>query len=525
MLNSKSVDPYVYPETLDLTSQDFAPFSSISFYSTMTPIAFNFTVIHPLSSSLTVKKINWKTENEFIKRCLVVDHEHSNQNVPYYSLIRMKISVKHTTECKFASAEGENIKTTISFQETNQTANYSLILNLIQTPAREERILIDAFHNLKFPEDGYILRDSIFIDKQPYEWKGDHVFTNYMQLYTFLNSQGYYIEILNEPLTCFDSNNYGTLMLADPEKGLSRNEIIKLRRDIETRGLSLVIIAEWSDSTMMDKHTFTSEFTRKVWKPLIAGSNLQSINTLLRPYGIMFKESSYSGTIAVGEEKFKVESGAILQKFPNKGYLFSGKLVEDAVAIQKIDEFDEIGDEIHPMVGIYDLSDENNSIKSGSILAIGDSYCIESAAPVNCFNMISEFISSQKQKYKQSLLYSEEHRLKYDFNSDLNEAPFQEKYRQEVDKCSGTNYFSLKDEMHSSFQLANTVEFITKWEVTDDAKYVYIGDNWLTDLSFKYEIIFLSVIALLIMCSLAFYIWYQRKRNIQYMKIVPDVDI
>jgi len=88
----------------------------------------------------------------------------------------------------------------------------------------------------------------------------------------------------------------------------------------------------------------------------------------------MFKESSYSGTIAVGEEKFKIESGAIIQKFPNKGFLFTGKLVEDKITIEKLDDFEDIPEELHPLVGIYDLSDENNSKNSGAILAIGDSY-------------------------------------------------------------------------------------------------------------------------------------------------------
>lgn len=169
-------------------------------------------------------------------------------------------------------------------------------------------------------------------------------------------------------------NNYGTFILADLEKGLSRNEVIKLRKDVETRGLSLVVIAEWSDEAMIQKHTFTSDFTKKTWKPLVGGSNLGSINTLLRPYGIMFKESSYSGAIVVGEEKFKIESGAILQKFPNKGFLFSGKLIDDQVAVDKINQFERIEEEIHPIVGIYDLSDVNNNKQSGSILVIGDSY-------------------------------------------------------------------------------------------------------------------------------------------------------
>lgn len=370
----KPLSMHVHPEILDLTSTDYSPFSIISFYSTMIPVAFNFTVIHPESRNMKISEVRWENNNDMIRKCIFIDYESSSSIVPFYSQIRMRLSVQPTTECQYVSAEKEKIVTLIAFENSNETASYTVVLNLKPTPMRGQRILIDAFHNLKFPEDGYILRDSIFVDKQPYEWKGDHVFTNYMQLYKYLSIQGYSVEVLNEPITCFDSKNYGTFILADPEKALSRQEVVKLRKDIETRGLSLIVIAEWSDQVMKDKHTFTSEFTRKTWNPVVAGSNLDSINTLLKPYGIMFRESSYSGTIAVGEEKFKVESGAIIQKFPNKGFLFSGKLVEDRVTIEKINDFSSIKEELHPIVGIYDLSDENNNKQSGSILAIGDSY-------------------------------------------------------------------------------------------------------------------------------------------------------
>lgn len=200
-----TIAAYVHPERMDLTSEDFTPFSDISFYSTMMPISFNFTVIHPENEKLEISTIKWTNTNEAIKKCMLVEYQHSPGVIPFYTQIRMKVSVQPSTECQYASASTEELITSISFKNSSATASYGLVLNLKPTPARNERILIDAFHNLKYPEDGYILRDSIFIDKQPYEWKGDHVFTNYMQLYKFLNSQGYSVEILNEPITCFDS--------------------------------------------------------------------------------------------------------------------------------------------------------------------------------------------------------------------------------------------------------------------------------------------------------------------------------
>ena len=303
----------------------------------------------------------------------------------------MLISVKDEVECRYNPKTSENsdelddsllpgveeamINSYIIFSNSNLTSDFLVTLNFIPTPPRSKRILFDAFHNLKFPEDGYILRDSIFIDKQPYEWKGDHIFTNYMHLYKYLTlSQDYYVEVLNEPITCFDSKNYLAYIIADPERAFTKNEVTKLQKDIENRGLSVIVMADWSDPTMMDKHKFTSEVTSKVWEPVIGGANLKALNTLLKPYGISFKHSSYSGAVVVGEEKFKVESGALIEQFPNRGFLFSGKVVSDQKIIDTVDEFMALDEEIHPLVGVYDLSDENNSKNSGSILAVGDSY-------------------------------------------------------------------------------------------------------------------------------------------------------
>lgn len=79
--------------------------------------------------------------------------------------------------------------------------------------------------------------------------------------------------------------------------------------------------------------------------------------------------------------------------------------------------------------------------------------------------------------------------------------------------------------MDQSFTFENTDEFLTKWKVTDDSKYIGANEDWFSNLQFKNEIIALLAVAVFILCSLMFYIWYQRRRNINYMKIVPDVDI
>lgn len=38
---------------------------------------------------------------------------------------------------------------------------------------------------------------------------GDHIHTNFRDMYQHLRSNGYFVEVLGAPLTCFDASQYG----------------------------------------------------------------------------------------------------------------------------------------------------------------------------------------------------------------------------------------------------------------------------------------------------------------------------
>lgn len=106
---------------------------------------------------------------------------------------------------------------------------------------------------MKFPENGFVMRDSLSNFNHPFEWNGDHLHTNYVQMHQRLVEYGgYHVEILTEPFTCFDASNYGALLIVDPEDYFSKNEIIKLRRDIEQLDLSLIILADWYSQKLFE---------------------------------------------------------------------------------------------------------------------------------------------------------------------------------------------------------------------------------------------------------------------------------
>ncbi len=69
---------------------------------------------------------------------------------------------------------------------------------------------------------------------------GDHIHTNFRDMYNSLRASGYFVEVLGSPYTCFDASQYGALLVVDSEEEFFPEEIEKLRVDVAEKGLSLV---------------------------------------------------------------------------------------------------------------------------------------------------------------------------------------------------------------------------------------------------------------------------------------------
>lgn len=102
---------------------------------------------------------------------------------------------------------------------------------IIAEPPRQQRILWDQYHNLRYPS-GYFPRDDLKRKKNPLDWNGDHVrrifivliflknltfvsffklHTNFKDMYQYLRNGGYFIEILGSSYNCFDASKYGLI--------------------------------------------------------------------------------------------------------------------------------------------------------------------------------------------------------------------------------------------------------------------------------------------------------------------------
>jgi membrane-bound transcription factor site-1 protease len=140
-------------------------------------------------------------------------------------------------------------------------------VKVIPTPTRAKRVLWDQYHQLRYPS-GYFPRDALWIKQEPFDWNGDHPYTNFRDMFNYLRESGFFLEILGSPYLCFNATNYGTLLIVDPEEEFFPEEIEKLKNDVELFGLSVAVFADWYDTDVIKKIKFFDENTKQWWTPV-----------------------------------------------------------------------------------------------------------------------------------------------------------------------------------------------------------------------------------------------------------------
>lgn len=202
-----------------------------------------------------------------------------------------------------------------STEPRNSTVNFPIKVKIIPKPARNKRILWDQYHSLRYPP-GYLPRDNLKIKSDPLDWRADHIHTNFKDMYTHLRNSGYYLEVLGSPYTCFNASNYGTLLIVDPEEEFFPAELKKLKEDILDYELSVIIFADWYNTSVMRKIKFYDENTRQWWMPDTGGANIPALNEFLREFDIAFGDRVSEGYFSLGDHSMYYASGTSLIKFP-----------------------------------------------------------------------------------------------------------------------------------------------------------------------------------------------------------------
>ena len=409
-----------YPSELDLTACPYMwPFCSQPHYYSGMPLVFNVTVLNAMSASGRVIGEPYFEPGKY-GEILDVKFTYPRVMWPYSGWLGVHITVNGAGRFFSGYAEGvikmKIMSPPLGFGPNGddiQTSEMELKLRVkvIPPPLRQQRILWDQYHNLQYPP-GYVPRDNLNNKDEILDWNGDHIHTNFREMYIYLRNKGYYVEILTNDLTTFDATKYSTLMIVDPEEEFTEAERNKLKEDIQVNGLSLAVFADWYSIPIMKHIKFFDDNTYTVWTPITGGSNLPALNALLDPYNIVFGTRVYDGEIVIGKEKAIFASGTSIIKFPEEGMLASFYLKDQGMEILSNNKLSQKAPSDHENSAIHKVPVLGflQSVK-GRIAVFGDSNCLDSVGSptYNCFWLL-----------EQILQYTSQNRISEEFKKEAN---------------------------------------------------------------------------------------------------------
>uniref|UniRef100_T1JW54 Membrane-bound transcription factor site-1 protease n=2 Tax=Tetranychus urticae TaxID=32264 RepID=T1JW54_TETUR len=409
ILRSYKPQATLSPSYLDLTECPYMwPYCTQPLYYGAMPVVINVTVLNGMGVTGTFAgKPQWHSYTPQNGQYLDIAITHSDILWPWSGWMAIYISVSPEAANWEGIAQG-HISIVIESPASGEDPDYKtqrseiklpLKVKIIPTPLRSKRILWDQYHNLRYPP-GYFPRDNLHMKKDPLDWNGDHIHTNFKDMYEHLRNSGYYVEVLGSPFTCFDAREYGTLLIVDPEEEYFPEEITKLKNDYDASGLSIIVFADWYNISVMKKVKFYDENTRQWWIPDTGGANIPALNDLLAPWGIAFGDQVYEGEFKLGtnHDMFYASGTSIIQfpeESPGSSVLVrrdlndQGKEMLNSVTTKQKDI---------PILGLYQTKDSNSednafSNNKGRIVVYGDSNCLDTAhLQRDCFWMLEALL-------------------------------------------------------------------------------------------------------------------------------------
>ena len=376
----KSYEPHLsfHPSYFDLTECPyFWPYCEQPIYYSAMPLIFNTTLLNGASVTgrLTEEPI-WKggMNGEMLE--ITFDYPHFLW--PWSGNLGIRIRVKKEAKNFQGTAEGIVVVNVLSPGKPGDkklqklTATLPIRVRIIRTPNRNKRILWDQYHNVRYPP-GFFPRDDLAAGSSPFDWNADHIHTNFRTFFRFVRSLGYFVEILGEPFTCFEAENYGVLFIADAEEEFWEDEQKKLENDMRTKGLSLAVFADWYNIDVMIKLRFFDQNTQRQWTPVTGGAHLPALNDFLESFGIQFTTDVARGPVKLMGRHFEYASGSTIGKFPNNAQL----LMTDTLYNEKREFVDQVFDEKMGKVAIGGWLQLPRP-GGGRIFVVGDSTFIDS---------------------------------------------------------------------------------------------------------------------------------------------------
>ncbi|XP_065085859.1 membrane-bound transcription factor site-1 protease isoform X1 [Ochlerotatus camptorhynchus] len=334
------------PAYLDFTEDYMWPYTTQSLFYTSAPVIANVTILNGMGViGKVINNPTWHPYTNENGQMLNISISHSEQLWPWSGWMAIHIGVNELGRSFEGLAQGHITLTVQSpagpgeNEPRNGTVSFPIKVKIIPQPPRHKRILWDQYHSLRYPP-GYLPRDNLKIKSDPLDWRADHIHTNFKDMYTHLRNAGYYVEVLGGPYTCFNASYYGTLLLVDPEEEYFHEEIIKLKNDILERDLSVIVFADWYNTTVMRKIKFYDENTRQWWMPDTGGANIPALNELLRDFDIVLGDKVSEGYFDMRDHRMYYASGSNILKFPtgNNTILIERDLFDQGLDILSPDE-------------------------------------------------------------------------------------------------------------------------------------------------------------------------------------------
>ncbi|XP_067651684.1 membrane-bound transcription factor site-1 protease-like isoform X1 [Haliotis asinina] len=382
------------PSYIDLTECPYMwPYCTQPIYYGGMPVIVNVTILNGMGvSGKIVDKPKWEPYTPQFGSHIEVAFSYSPVLWPWSGFLAVSVTVSKNAATWEGIAQGQITLTVESPAESEEkdvrqsTVKLPIRVKIIPTPPRSKRILWDQYHNLRYPP-GYFPRDNLRMKNDPLDWNGDHIHTNFKDMYQHLRSSGYFVEVLGSPFTCFDASQYGTLLIVDAEEEYFPEEVTKLKRDID-QGLSVIVFADWYNVSVMKKVKFYDENTRQWWMPDTGGANIPAINDLLSPLGMAFSDQVYEGDYTVGDHDMYYASGTSIAKFPEEGVLVLQSLKNQGYEVLKGDT--KMTDSV-PVLGLHQTKTPAGS--GGRVVLYGDSNCLDTShMQKDCFWMLSALL-------------------------------------------------------------------------------------------------------------------------------------
>ncbi|XP_056852389.1 subtilisin-like protease SBT6.1 isoform X2 [Raphanus sativus] len=397
----------IFPSILDYNDCPYSwPFCRQPLYAGAMPVIFNTTILNGMGVIGYIESPpTWHAANDE-GNLLRIHFKYPKIIWPWTGYLALHMQIKEEGAQFTGEIEGNVTVKVYSPPAPGEsgprrsTCTLQLKLKVIPTPPRAKRILWDQFHSIKYPP-GYIPRDSLDVRNDILDWHGDHLHTNYHIMFNMLRDAGYYIETLGSPLTCFDAQHYGTLLMVDLEDEYFPEEIEKLRYDVINTGLGLIVFAEWYNVDTMVKMRFFDDNTRSWWTPVTGGANVPALNNLLASFGIAFGDKILNGDFSIDGEQSRYASGTNIVRFPAGGFLHSFPLLDssESGATQNL-LLTGSSKEDPAVLGLLKIGD-------GRVGVYGDSNCLDSSHMVtNCYWLLKKMLDFTSSNIKDPVLFS-----------------------------------------------------------------------------------------------------------------------